>query len=146
MDTESTYVGSSFAGNPENTKVSLFIVLNELQLVNLSYSQFLLDGGNQRRSLETGSGKLVKSTFNFVNLVDRSMELEDSHVFFTGGLLGLHKSGSILNANNETTSDLRIESSRMSSLLDFEDLLNPGNDLMGRGVGWLIKVDDTVVL
>jgi hypothetical protein len=74
------------------------------------------------------------------------MELEDTHVFFTGGLLSLHKSGGVLNANNEATSDLRIESSRMSSLLDFENLLNPGNDLMGRGVGWLIKVDDTVVL
>jgi hypothetical protein len=34
----------------------------------------------------------------------------------------------------------------VTGLFDLEDLLNPGNDLVGRGVGWLIKVDDTVVL
>lgn len=34
----------------------------------------------------------------------------------------------------------------MTGLFNLEDLLNPGDDFVGRGVGWLIKVDDTVVL
>jgi hypothetical protein len=146
MDTEGTDIGSSFAGNPEDTEISLFIVLNELQLVDLSDSQFLLDSGNQRGSLETGTGELVEGTLDFVNFIDRGMELEDTHVFFTGGLLGLDKSGGVLNADNEASSDLGIESTTVSGLLDFEDLLDPGNDLMGRGVGGLIEVDNTVML
>jgi len=146
MDTEGTDVGSGLTRDPQNTEVSLFIVLNELELVDLSDSQFLLDSGNQRGSLETGSGELVESTLNFVNFIDGGMELEDTHVLFTGGLLGLDESGGVLNADNEASSDLGIESSTVTGLLDFEDLLDPSNDLMGRGVGGLVKVNDTVML
>ena len=34
----------------------------------------------------------------------------------------------------------------MASLVNLEDFLDPGNDLMGRGVGGLVQVDDTVLL
>ena len=34
----------------------------------------------------------------------------------------------------------------MTSLFDLQDLLDPGDDLVGTGVGWLVQVDDTVVL
>ena len=34
----------------------------------------------------------------------------------------------------------------MAGLVDLENAFNPGNDLMRRGVGWLVKVDDTVAL
>jgi hypothetical protein len=146
MDTKSTDIGSSFAGNPEDTEISLFIVLNEFQFVNFSNSQFLLDSRNQRRSLETGSGKLVEGTLNFINFIDGSMELKDTHVLFTGGLLGLDESSGVFNADNEASSDLRIESSTVSGLLDLKDLLDPGNDFMGRRVGRLIEVDNTVML
>ena len=73
MDTEGTDVGSGLTGDPQNTEVSLFIVLNQLELIDLSDSQFLLDSGNQRGSLETGSGKLVESTLDFINFIDGGM-------------------------------------------------------------------------
>lgn len=34
----------------------------------------------------------------------------------------------------------------MTGLFNLEDLFDPGNDLVGGGVGWLIKVNNTVVL
>ena len=34
----------------------------------------------------------------------------------------------------------------MTSLLDLQNLLDPGNDFMGRRVGRLIEVDNTVML
>lgn len=57
----------------------------------------------------------------------------------------LYESGGVVDASNEATSDLGVEGTRVTSLVDLENLLNPGNDLVGGGVGWLIKVDHTVV-
>jgi len=74
------------------------------------------------------------------------MELEDTHVFFTSRLLSFNESGGVLNANNKASSNLRIEGTRMSGLLDLKDLLNPGNDFVRRRVGGLIEVDNTIVL
>lgn len=34
----------------------------------------------------------------------------------------------------------------MSSLLNLENFLDPGNYLVGAGVRWLVKIDDSVVL
>lgn len=34
----------------------------------------------------------------------------------------------------------------MACLFNLKNLLNPGDDLMGRGVGGLIEIDHTVVL
>jgi hypothetical protein len=74
------------------------------------------------------------------------MELEDTDVFFTGGLLRLDEARGVLDADDEAASDLGIEGAGMAGLLDLEDLLDPGDDLVGRGVGWLVEVDNTVVL
>lgn len=89
---------------------------------------------------------MVKGTLDFVNFIDASMELEDTHVFFTGRLLSFNESGGVLNANNKASSNLRIEGTRMSGLLDLKDLLNPGDDFVRRRVGGLIEVDNTIVL
>ena len=34
----------------------------------------------------------------------------------------------------------------MTCLIDFQDSLDPGNDLVGTWVGWLVEVDHTILL
>ena len=60
--------------------------------------------------------------------------------------MSLNESSSVLNANNEATCDFRIEGSTVTSLLDLQNLLDPGNDFVRRRVARLVEVDDTVVL
>lgn len=60
--------------------------------------------------------------------------------------MGLDESGGVVDTSNEATSDLGVEGTRVTSLVNLEDLLNPGNDLVRGWVGWLIKVNDTIVL
>ena len=73
------------------------------------------------------------------------MQLDHGNVLFTSALLGLHQSCSVVDAHDEAASDLWIEGTRVTSLVHLEDLLDPGDNLMGGWVGWLVKVDDTVV-
>jgi len=72
------------------------------------------------------------------------MESTDTDVFFTGTLLGLDESGGTVDAHNQTTSDLWIQSTRMTSLLNFKNFLDPGHDLMRRWIGRFVEVDETI--
>jgi len=56
------------------------------------------------------------------------------------------KAGSIVKARNKAASDLRIEGTRVTSLVTLEDLLDPRNDLMRGRVARLVKVNNTVLL
>jgi len=146
MDAESTDVGTGLTGDPDNSEVSLLIVLDELQVIDSPDTELLLDSGDQWWPLEAGTGELLKSSLDLLDLVDALMQLEHSNVFFTSRLLSLDQSGGILDADDEAASDLGIEGTTVTGLLDLQDLLDPGDDLMGGGVGWLVEVDDTVVL
>jgi len=146
MDAESTDVGTGLTGDPDNSEVSLLIVLDELQVIDSPDAELLLDSGDQWWPLEAGTGELLKSSLDLLDLVDALMQLEHSNVFFTSRLLSLDQSGGILDADDEAASDLGIEGTTVTGLLDLQDLLDPGDDLMGGGVGWLVEVDDTVVL
>ena len=146
MDAESTDVGTSLTGDPHNSEVSLLIVLDELQVIDSPDAELLLDSGDQWWPLEAGTGQLLQSSLDLLDLVDALMQLEHSNVFFTSRLLSLDQSGGILDADDEAASDLGIEGTTVTGLLDLQDLLDPGDDLMGGGVGWLVEVDHTVVL
>lgn len=74
------------------------------------------------------------------------MELDDSDVLFSGGLLGLNEPGRVVDAHNEATSDLRIKGTRVAGLVDLEDFLDPGDDLVRGWVGGLVQVDHTILL
>ena len=74
------------------------------------------------------------------------MELDDSNVLFTSRLLSLDQASRVVDANNETTSDLWVKSARMAGLVDLEDFLDPGDDLVGGRIGGLVQVDDAILL
>jgi hypothetical protein len=144
VDTECTDVGTSLARNPEDTELSLIVELVEVALVDGSDTELSLDGRNKRRTLEEstsegleGTGELLLATGELV------VKSDDTDVLLTGTLLGLDQAGGAVNADNQTSSDLGIESTGVTSTLATENALDPGNDFVRRGVGRLVKVDDT---
>ena len=108
VDTEGTDVGTSFARNPEDAHVTLLVVVEELGLVDGTDTELLLDGGDQRRSLEYGTSESQESLFDLFDLLNMLMKLDDSNVLFTSRLLSLNESGGIVNTGNEATCDLGI--------------------------------------
>ena len=146
VDTESTDVGSSLAADPEDTHITVFVVLDQLALIDGSDSQFLLDSRDQGRALEASTFQRVDCLLKLLDLVETLMELDYSNVFFTSGLLSLDESGGVVDADNEATSNLRVKSTGVASLVNLQDFLDPSDDLVGRGVGRLVKVDHTVLL
>ena len=83
MDAKGSHVCASLAANPENAHITVFVVLNQLGLVDRSDSELLLDGGDQRWSLEAGTFERVNCLLELLDLVERLMKLDDSYVFFT---------------------------------------------------------------
>ena len=146
MHAKGTDVGASFAVNPHDTHVTSFVVLNELQLVDGANSELLLDSRDQGRALEASSGEGVEGLLKLLGLVELGVQLEDSNVFLAGALLGLDEAGGVVDAGDQAASDFGVEGARVASLLNLKDLLHPGNDLVGGGVGGLVQVDDSVVL
>ena len=71
------------------------------------------------------------------------MKLEDADVLFTSTLLRLDKSCGSADADDETASDLGIESTRVTSLLDLENSLDPSDNLVRGRIRWLVNVQNT---
>jgi hypothetical protein len=130
MDTEGTNVSTSLTVNPDDTQISLLIVIEEVELVDVSHTELLLDSRDKRRSLETGTLERFKSLLQFLDFVNFAVELEYGDVNFTGRLLGLNETSRVVKARDKATSDLRVKGTGVTSLLELQDLLDPGNDLM----------------
>lgn len=144
VNTECTDVGTSLARNPEDTELSLVVELVKLALVNSSDTELSLDGGNKRGTLEEstsegleGAGELLLATRELV------VQSDDTDILLTGTLLGLDQAGGAVDADNQTSSDLGIEGTGVTSTLATENALDPGDDFVRRRVGRLVEVDHT---
>jgi hypothetical protein len=118
VNTHGTEVGSSLAANPEDTEVSLVVILDHLALPDGTNTKLTLHGRDDRRSLEQGAGQMLQSsgegsltTFNLV------MESNDADVFLSCSLLGLDETRRAVNANDQTTGNFGIERSTVSGFL-----------------------------
>jgi len=85
-----------------------------------------LDGGNERGTLEQSSGERLKGTRK-LRLASRKLVVHanDANVLLSGSLLGLDETGGTINADDEATSDLGVESTAVTSLLDSQHALDP---------------------
>ena len=146
MNTQCAHVRSGLAGHPEDTHVSLLVVVKKLEFVNISDTELFLDSRDQRRTLEASASERVKCLLQFLHFVKLRMQLYNSHVLLTSRLLGLHETRGIIDAGDQATSDFGIKSARMARLIDFEDLLDPGDDFMGAGVRRFVQVDHSILL
>lgn len=144
VNAESSDVGSGFAGNPEDTELSLVVKLVKLALVDGSDTELTLDGTDKRWALEQstsqsleGAGKLLLASGKLV------VESDDADILLTSTLLGLDQTSSTVNADNQTSGDFGIEGTGVASSVNAEDALDPSNNFVGGRVGGLVEVDDT---
>jgi hypothetical protein len=109
VNTHGTHVSAGLTGDPEDTHIALLIVVKHLGLIDGADTELLLDGGDQGRSLEDGASQSHQGLLNLLELVDVLVELEDSDVLLTSGLLSLDQAGSIVNAGNQASGDLGVQ-------------------------------------
>ena len=131
MDALSSDVSTSFAGNVEDSHVLLGVEIKKFGPVDGSDSQSLGNSGDERGSLEDGTFELTESSLELGLGLNDAMELEDSNVLFSSGLLGLNESSGSIQADDEASSNLRVESTGVSGLLGLQDLLDPSDNLVG---------------
>jgi len=110
----SSDVGTGLARNPKDTHISLLVVVEELALVDGTNTELLLDGRDQRRSLEDGADQAGESLLNSLDLLDVLMKLEYGDVLLTSGLLSLNQTSGVVDASNEATCDFGIEGTRVT--------------------------------
>ena len=146
MDAEGTNVSTSLAAHPENTHITVLVILNQLGLVDGPNSELFLDRGDQRRSLEAGALERIKCLLQLLDLVDGLVQFDDGDVLFTSGLLGLDQAGCVVDAHDEAAGDFWVERARVASLVDFENFLDPSDDFVRGWVRWLVEVDHTILL
>jgi hypothetical protein len=123
--------------------MALVVKLEELGLVDGSNTELTLDSGDQGGTLEESTSEGLKGTRERLLVRKSIVKTDDADVFLSGALLRLDKTGGTVDADNETTSDLGIQGSRVTSLLATEDSAHPRDDFMRGWVGRLVQVDDT---
>ena len=133
---EATYV--------EDAELLLRIVLDQLGLVDGTDTELTLDGSNQRRTLEESTSELLQSLLELGLALDGVVEADDGDVLLTGGLLALDGTSSTIDTDDETASDLGIQGAAVAGSLASQDALDPGDDLVGGGIGRLVEMDETV--
>ena len=144
VDTESTDVGTGLARNVEDGKLALVVELEELAGVDGADTELSLDSRNKRRALEESTSESLEGARELcLSTGELAVQTEDCNIFFSCALLALHETGGAVNADNQTSSDLGIESSRVTGALDTEHALEPCDDFVGGRVGGLVEVDDT---
>jgi hypothetical protein len=144
VHTESTDVGTGLTADPENTQVALIVEFVKLALVNGSDTELSLDSGDQRWTLEKSTSQGLQSARKLcLSSWELVVQSNDTDVLLTGSLLGLDQTRSAVNADNQTSSNLWIEGTTVTSLLNSEHALDPSNDFVRGWVGGLVKVNDT---
>lgn len=158
---EGTDIGTSLAADPEHTELPLIVELIELRLVDGTDTELTLDGGDERGALEERAGERLEGTGE-LGLAARQLvvKTDHAHVLLSGALLGLDETGGAVNADDQTSRDLGIQSSRVSSLLNPiplsarlylrvgggrvvpQDALNPGDNFVRGRVRRLVEVND----
>ena len=144
VNTEGTDVGTSLARDVEDGELALVVELEELARVDGTDTELPLDGGDKRRTLEERTSEGLKCAGELgLSTRELAVQTEDCNIFLSGALLALHEAGRAVDANNQTSSDLGVESTGVTSALNAEHALEPGDDFVRGRVRGLVEVDDT---
>jgi len=124
VNAQSTDIGTRLAADPENTKLPLIVKLVELALVDSTNTQLALDGGDKRGTLEERTSKGLEGARELSLAAGQLVvEANDADVLLTSTLLGLNETGRAVDADDQASSDLGIEGSRVTGLLNTAFLL-----------------------
>lgn len=64
-------------------------------------------------------------------IVESIVEAKDANVLLTSTLLGLDQTSGTVDTDDQTSSNLGIESTTVTSLFDTKDTTNPSDDFVG---------------
>jgi hypothetical protein len=119
MHAKGTDVGSSLTAHPEDTQLPLIVELVQLALVDGSDTELSLDGGDERWSLEEGTGEGLEGARKLC-LASRQLVVhaDNTHVLLSGSLLGLDETSRAIDADNKTASNLGIEGTAVAGLFN----------------------------
>jgi hypothetical protein len=117
VNTEGTDVGSGLARDPEDTEVAVVVELEQLDLVDGSNTELTLDGRDKRGTLEESTSEGLESALDLLLGLDLVVETENADVLLSGSLLGLDETGGTVDTNDQTSSDLGVKGSGVTSLL-----------------------------
>lgn len=106
-----TDVGSGLTLDGEDGKTPLLVKVEELVAVDGTDTELTLDGRDKRGALEEGAGEGLEALDDIV-LLNSSVEAGNGDVGLSGTLLGLDETGSAVEADNKTSSNLGVEGSR----------------------------------
>lgn len=120
------------------------VILKELTFVDGPDAELTFDGRDQGRALEDGASEGLEGASDLGDVGNSGVEAGDADVFLACTLLGLDEASGAVNTDDEVAGDLGVEGTGVAGLLDFEEALDPGDDLMGGRVGGLVEVDDAV--
>ena len=70
------------------------------------------------------------------------VESEDRDVPLAGVVEHLRGAGGVTEEDGQTAGDLRVQRARMGGAFLAGQVTDPRGDLVGRGAGWLVEVDD----
>ena len=62
----------------------------------------------------------------------------------TRALLALHQAGRAVDADNQAARDLGVQRTAVARSLAAEDLLHPGDNFVGRGIGRFVEIDASI--
>jgi hypothetical protein len=101
MHAERPDIGTGLARHPEDTEVAVVVELDQLALVDRTDTELALDGRDEGRALEQGTGQGLEGLGeSSLTAGDGVVEADDGNVFLTSTLLGLDETGSAVDADN----------------------------------------------
>ena len=146
MYAEGSDVGSSLTAQPENGQVVFLVKIEKLGLVDGPNAQFFFNCGNKRGLLEDRTCQALNCVGKLGFIVNMVMKFDHGNVLLTSGLLCLNQSSRVVDAHNQAASDLGVEGSGVPSFFHLKNVLDPGDNFVGRWVGGLVEVDNAVFL
>lgn len=131
MHAQRPNVRTCLARDPEHAQMPVIVELVQFAFVDSADAQLALDGRDERRALEQSAREGFQGARELrLSARQGVVEADYAHIFLAGALLGLHETGSAIDAHYETAGDFRIEGSAMASFLD------PGRALLERARWW----------
>jgi hypothetical protein len=82
---EGTDVSSGLARDPEDTEVTVVVKLDELAVVDGTDAELTLDGGDERGTLEEGTGEGFDGAGELLLRLEGTVKTEDADVLLTCG-------------------------------------------------------------
>lgn len=110
MHTQCSDVGTGFARHPEDSQLTVVVEFKQLALVDGTDTQLTLNGGDERRTLEEGTGEGLEGASELGLAAGQLVvQTQDAHILLTRALLALDEARGTVDADNQTPGDLGIE-------------------------------------